>query len=544
LTTPINIEVKAQVDDAVRGLGTATSSIGSLAHANQDASGALGVFGVSLTALNSPMTAVASGIKDSIDTTLRWGETIDKLSRSSGQSAEATSKMAVVLGDYGIATDSLDKVVKTFTKNGLEFNLDTIKKLAVEYQAIQDPVKRNEFAFHNFGRSAMEMNEVLSKSPAELAAVGDAALYSGKIMSEQGVKGMEDFRLKTAQLNDKLDGLKMAIGGPLIGVLSGAIDGFKAVTGTINALDIAVEAHLGLITWDQAALRAQAAAAGDVFAAFKQATPAVEANTAATQNQITVNAGALAVYNPVAVKLQEMATNTNTLSTADAKALGAKEALTLATQAQAAALTESNAKMAVADSMAGALTKQMIFQAAAVGLDAAGQAELAHKLGLMNDATFNSITQINAISKALADKKISVDQATTAEAGLTSQLGLTTPALANMPGVITEITGANEGVNVSLANFNSQMSNAHVTLVNATPALANMPGVIYPITTASDDAAKSVGRMKAAMDQLMSKTITLTVITEYVTHGHPGVDASAADLRAVQQNQSQYTGTP
>src|SRR4051812_3867387 len=108
----INLEVCAQVDDAVRGLANVKTSFNDMGRANQDAAGALGVFGVSLTALNNPITAIASGIKDSIDTTLKWGQTIDKLSRASGENAEATSKMAVVLGDYGINVDSLDKVVK------------------------------------------------------------------------------------------------------------------------------------------------------------------------------------------------------------------------------------------------------------------------------------------------------------------------------------------------------------------------------------------------------------------------------------------------
>lgn len=197
MTNPVlNIEVQAQVADAVRNLGKVNQSFVDMAKVNQDASGALGVFGVSLTALNSPLTAIAGGIKDSIDTTLKWGQTIDKLSRASGENATETSKMAVVLGDYGIEVDSLDKVVKTFTKNGLQFNLETIKKLAKEYQAIQDPVKRDEFAFKNFGKSGLEMNEILSKTPEELQAVGDAAMYSGKIINEQGVQAVQDFGVK------------------------------------------------------------------------------------------------------------------------------------------------------------------------------------------------------------------------------------------------------------------------------------------------------------------------------------------------------------
>ena len=88
---PLNIEITASVDQAVRDLGLVNDKFDAMKKVNQDAAGALGVFGVSLTALSNPMTAVAGAIKDSIDTTLAWGQTIDKLSRSSGVSAAETS---------------------------------------------------------------------------------------------------------------------------------------------------------------------------------------------------------------------------------------------------------------------------------------------------------------------------------------------------------------------------------------------------------------------------------------------------------------------
>lgn len=242
---------------------------------NQDASGALQVFGVNLNALNNPITALATGLKSSIDEAAQWGQTIDKLSRASGENATETSKMAVVLGDYGINVDGLDRTVKAFTKNGLQFNLDTLKSLSQQYQAIQDPVERDKFAFDNFGRSALDMTEILSKTPDQLNAIGDAAMYSGKIMDEQGVQAAQNFSVKLAQLSDKADGLKIAIGGPLIDVLSNAMDGFKGLVGTINAADILFERNTGLISQNEAVARANAAAQGDLFAAFHDANTAL-----------------------------------------------------------------------------------------------------------------------------------------------------------------------------------------------------------------------------------------------------------------------------
>lgn len=231
------------------------------------------------TMILAGVTAVGLAMKDAIDTTLNWGQTIDKLSRASGENATETSKMAIVMSDYGIKVDGLDKVIKAFTKNGLQFNLDTIKDLAQQYQAIQDPVERDAFAFKNFGRSAMDMTEILSKTPAELDAVGAAAMSSGKILNDQMVGGLQASGVKFQQFQDKIDGLKIALGIPLIGVLGSAIDGFYNLAKVVQSVDIAIMAHTGVISWDEATAREAAVAQGDLTAAYKTVLPAFTAQT-------------------------------------------------------------------------------------------------------------------------------------------------------------------------------------------------------------------------------------------------------------------------
>lgn len=327
---PVNIEYVTQVDNALRDMARVNQSFTDMHKVNQDAAGALGVFGVSLSALNNPITAVASGIKDSIDTTTKWADTIDKLSRASGESAAETSKMAVVFEDFGISADGLDKTIKTFTKNGLQFNLDTIKKLAVQYQAIKDPVEKDKFAFDNFGKSGLEMTEILSKTPAELEAIGNAAMYSGKIMDEQGVAAAQHFGLEVKQLGDDLDGLKIAVGGPLIEGLTRAIDGWRSLQGIMQIGGIVVEKTTGLISQDQAAARLAAAANGDLFAAFHNATTAAAQLNPALA--VMVNSQSLIAdnTNASAVAYEGFTPLVNNLTDAQQKAADATDAATLA----------------------------------------------------------------------------------------------------------------------------------------------------------------------------------------------------------------------
>lgn len=413
----INIEVAAQVDDAVRGLANVSTTFNSFQHANQDAAGALGVFGVSLTALNNPITLVAGALKDSMDTALHWGETVDKLAAASGQSTQAASTMATVFGDFGVQTDSLDKIIKQFTKNGLQFNMDTIESLAAQYQAIQDPVAKDKFAFDNFGRSALDMNDILSASPQKLHDMADAAQYSGKVVDEQMVQSMQDASVKAQQLNDKLDGLKIMVGGPVVDVLSNAATGFTGLVATINAADIAVEAHTGMITWDEAAARSNAAAHGDLFAAFHNATQATTDQTAA---------------------VGQLNSNTNTLTANTGQLTGAELAASTAIAEANAKTAESNALTAVDTSLQGELTTQIIFQTASEGLNAAGKLELARSLGLVNENTYAAEIQIQGWKQQLQDGTLTQDEFTRKVDGLNDSLGKIGGTLA--PGIAAVVS--------------------------------------------------------------------------------------------------------
>jgi len=487
----LNIEVQAEVEQAVRGLSTLKTTFNDFHAANQDAAGALGEFGISLTALDNPITAVASGIKDSIDTTVKWGESINKLTRATGLSAEQASKMAVVLGDFGIKTDSLDRVVKTFTKNGLEFNLDTIKKLAVEYQAIQDPVARDEFAFKNFGRSGLEMNEILSKTPQELQDIGDKADYSGKIMSGAGVEAVQQFGIKTAELTDKLDGLKIAIGGPLVGALSSAIDGFTGLVAVSNALGIAIQAKLGIISYDEAAARADAAAHGDLFAEFKNVDLAAQGAAASIERvkddtvDLTINT------NASAVAYESMSSGVVALT-------DAQIASEPTFAAQAAALQLTNDKLGIQAGLQGDLTTAMIFNTAAAGLSEQGQLALGLQLGILNKSTYDATETILGLNKGVADGTITEGQAIDREVTLAATHGL-----------LVDKTGA-------AADATKKLQDRVGPMGDGFGALAAQAG---SATTALQD-------VKAAEDAIKDKIITIT--TNYINNtygtGGPGYE--------------------
>ncbi len=382
--------------------------------------------GLKFTELNSVVSLVKQGfaaaqavIDETVGKAAAWANTIDKLSRASGENAEKTSQMAIVFEDFGIKADGLDRVIKQFTKNGLQFNLDTIEKLAAQY-----PVERDKFAFDNFGRSGLELTEILSKTPAQLKAVGDAALYSGKILNDQGVEALQNYSLKANQLGDNIDGIKMSIGEALVPAL---------VTGTD-----ALHTHIAAFELANQALATGAINLGEYFHASFSATEqidyfnkkineqkdatnyleAADRNLLRTEAEHDVAmADNIARHVEIAAALKEEAplyyATANSVQQLGVNMWGLSDATAAAGQAQlaaAAANAELSKKEELAIASTDKLTKETIFQTAAVGLNADDQLALARSLGLVDEATLKQIRSIDNLKAAHDKGLISTDQ--------------------------------------------------------------------------------------------------------------------------------------
>src|SRR3990167_9566549 len=224
--------------------------------ANQDAAGALGVFGVSLTSLSNPLTLVASTVKASIDYTLKYSDSIDQLARVTGTGAKEASVLATVMGDLGVDTGTLERAARQLKEKGLVPSLETIKKLSVEYRAIQDPVKKNEFLFDNLGRAGLEMADALDRDVTQFDELAKAALTSGKVLDEAMIQRMEDAQIKAKKLEDGIDGLKISVGTFAVDTLSDAADGFSNLTQLTSALWIKTQQMTGAIDDTSAAWQA------------------------------------------------------------------------------------------------------------------------------------------------------------------------------------------------------------------------------------------------------------------------------------------------
>ena len=300
----IEIELRAK-DNASGVLNQAAGTFGKLVKSmGPDAAGALSTFGVNLTALNNPITALAQGLKSSIDFTTQWGDTIDEITRITGMGARESSKLAIVLGDVGISTDTLKRSARALKEQGLAPSLDTLKELAVQYQAIQDPAERNDFLFKKLGRSGLELSEFLSRDVKEIDALSAAAERSGKIIDEAGIQKAEQYKQKLAQLGDQVDGVKLSVGSFAVEILDRAIPAGQNYIGIWQALAVKAELATGMIDQNTASVKAaeiaglsHADALKQVYAAEMKMTDSSdrlhESNTTLTATYAPLGAGAM-----------------------------------------------------------------------------------------------------------------------------------------------------------------------------------------------------------------------------------------------------------
>src|SRR3990167_3560533 len=190
--------------------------------------------------------AVIKTVIDATKYTIQWAGEIDTLSRITGTGARETSKLAIVFGDVGIGLDVLRSSARKMASEGLELNFESIVKLAREYQALPPGVERSRFAMGKFGRAGGGMSEILDREISEIEALGRAAEKSGKIIGDDFVKKTEKMETGMRQLQDRMEGFKLFVGGLVLETVNKAAVAFDDYVGIYQALWIKAQQVTGV----------------------------------------------------------------------------------------------------------------------------------------------------------------------------------------------------------------------------------------------------------------------------------------------------------
>jgi hypothetical protein len=210
------VKVIVQAEDAASGvLRGITSQFG-----------ALGGMIDQLTAKNvnwgnvaeAATVAVINGMKEAIDTTIKYNTEIHNLSLASGESMESSSRLVQTLEDYGVTVDDLLVATKALTREGLAPNMETIAQLSDKYNTLTTAQEKNEFILKNLGKGGLAWAEALSQGGDALKKMS-TEVNAGLIATQKSYQATLDYRLSLDALQDSWDGMVQTLGGAVIPVL-------------------------------------------------------------------------------------------------------------------------------------------------------------------------------------------------------------------------------------------------------------------------------------------------------------------------------------
>lgn len=177
--------------------------------------------------------------------------------RVTGATAEDASRIVAVTKTLGVDTDAaatgffqlakrIGQSKDTLEEHGAQVirNKDgtvdlvaTVENAATAFQNMNDPAERAAFVMENFGKGGAALIPLLSKSRAELEEFFKAAEKHHEVFSQDDLDKGREFAVSMRELNQTLEGFKIAIGKVVIPVFT---EGIKDATAALETMDSVV----------------------------------------------------------------------------------------------------------------------------------------------------------------------------------------------------------------------------------------------------------------------------------------------------------------
>lgn len=367
---------------------------------------------------------------------------VDNFSRMIGISAEESSRLIQVAGDVQLSSESMQTALKYAVSHGVDVSIDGLKRLSDEYIAIKDPLERTQYAMTMFGQSAgPEMSKLL-----ELGGTG-IEQYSQKVknvITQEDIDKAKKFKEAQDNINDSMLQLKNTV----------AIALTPAVTGLLTTLNLFIEsvfdrgaldkrfADLTIATYDAATSADQYAESlrnssweeygGIVLATNEQLREQYDSLSKLDEILKKYN---ITLYDAIGMSKDQLDTiirtkeqgwameemyrnaygavtnwvdaNGDGITTID-EAKDAIDRMQGSYEGLATSIEESNTAYSKVTGYFRELTNQMIFQAAAAGLDKDAMLALAVQMGLLNQETYDAMTEVEQLNQTFTDGLISL----------------------------------------------------------------------------------------------------------------------------------------
>lgn len=244
------------------------------------ASSAIETFtGLSVTTLSvaGAIGGAAAAAKAAIDGFVENANATRDMATAFGISAEQASAYRAIAGDLRIEQGQLEMAFKTLSAQGIQPSIANLMAISDEYNAIQDPVEKAQYAQDKFGRSALDMARFLELGSSGIKDAAQEAKDYALTLDNKALEANERYRAAMDRLGDTSDSLTNSFGELGANGLSFVVEGVTDGLTSLQQFDIGLFNTIGLISDADAALLSQRTAAGDLTATMRYLTDGIDA---------------------------------------------------------------------------------------------------------------------------------------------------------------------------------------------------------------------------------------------------------------------------
>lgn len=375
------------------------------------------------------LNSVKRVVGELVGTASDYARQVRDMSRVTGASTEETSRLIQVADDMTISYETLTVAARAAAKNGIEFTTESLAKMADEYLALNPGVERSSYLLKHFGRSGLEMGKLLEQGGDAIREMS-GSISDNLVLTEQQVRAARELEIAEDNLGDTIEGLKVRMGNYLIPVLVDAGNTTMTLLTWEEQLDAQYRTHAKEIertipVWDDYAreLVRSALASGQLHGMEARKAQALLDGKIAAENQAAVLEDLVGELDGT-TSAQWSATQ-QTLAWNEA--MGGSTAglhLTAEQAAQFAPVLDDKLMPATVDARTAMqeLTKELLFNQAAQGLDAKAALGLAGAMGLVDTKTLNTMTRLEELKVKYDANADGAIDATEAASGYTREV--------------------------------------------------------------------------------------------------------------------------
>lgn len=240
----VNIQVQAEVNQAVASLGKVNTALGKTGTAAEKSGGGFksmvgkvdgavrSFAGVSLATLGwiGAATKLIDITKKSVEGFIEYSNQIQDISRLTGESAEDMSRLVQVGDDVRLTYEQIKTSMQIASRQGIDVSIEGIKRLSDQYLKLNPGLERSQFLLTTFGRSGADMGRLLEMGASGIDKA-TAAVAQGLVIDEKAIAKAEALRLAKDNLNDSITALGNQLAGALVPALASVVEGLVGAIG-------------------------------------------------------------------------------------------------------------------------------------------------------------------------------------------------------------------------------------------------------------------------------------------------------------------------